>query len=216
MPRVIKFTALLLLVLLLFQPAALADGMMVGGYNSADLHRQDVVINEAEQKAVIFFRNGMEDLIISPSFDGAPERFAWVVPVPTKPKVEVVKGAIFHELKRLTSGWGYRDGVPMIAKAATPPVRYPKPEVRVLERRVLGKYDVAVLSSTDGKAGAWQISGIRLLFVLPLVSWLFYRSAVQTGDGLSLQFLCSSTSSQTASICRHHTVYRRFLHSHCL
>ncbi len=61
------------------------------------------MINEPEQKAAIFFSHGTEKLMVSPSYDGATEKFAWIIPVPARPKVEIVDGAIFHELAALTT-----------------------------------------------------------------------------------------------------------------
>ena len=116
-----------------------------------DLHayraaREHALINESEQKAAIFFSNGTEKLMVSPSYDGATEEFAWIIPVPSRPKVEIVDGAIFHELAALTA--------PMLL---SPP---PSAEssgrklatVQVLERKIVGHYDVSVLSSSDPDA----------------------------------------------------------------
>jgi hypothetical protein len=104
------------------------------------------MINEPEQKAVVLFRKGTEDLIISPSYQGPTSDFAWVVPVPARPKVEILKGAIFHELAALTM-----PAPPKGPYSADGHVSR-NSGVKVLERKTVGAYDVSVLSATDGKA----------------------------------------------------------------
>src|SRR5947208_13099322 len=79
---------------------ARADGMMISP-EQARKRRERNLINEPDQKALVFFSKGKEQLVISPGFREAPDRFAWIIPVPSKPVVAVVEGAIFHELARL-------------------------------------------------------------------------------------------------------------------
>src|SRR5688500_2616667 len=81
--------------------AALADGMMVPRESDWKARRERAYINEPEQKAVVYFSNGRERLIISPGYRGDASEFAWIVPVPARPKVDKVEGALFHELARL-------------------------------------------------------------------------------------------------------------------
>jgi hypothetical protein len=107
--------------------------------------RERAMINEPEQKAVVFFSKGREQLIISPSYEGKWSDFAWVVPVPARPKVEILKGAIFHELATLfmpKPRSATLAGKAMLADG----------HVTVLERKTVGAYDVSVLAATDGKA----------------------------------------------------------------
>jgi hypothetical protein len=44
------------------------------------------------QRAVIFWRDGVEQLLVESDFDGAGERMAWIVPVPAEP-TDVAEGA---------------------------------------------------------------------------------------------------------------------------
>jgi hypothetical protein len=87
--------------------------------------------------------------MISPSYKGAARDFAWVVPVPSRPQVSVVDGALFHELKTLTNPPVNRsvsvDSGPggMIGSAA---------RVELLERKTVGVYDVSILRSNDANA----------------------------------------------------------------
>lgn len=101
-------------------------------------------IMETAQKAIIYFSKGTEDLIISPSYDGAPERFVWIVPVPARPKVSVVNGAIFHELEKAAGRPEIIVEISYSADQAEPP------PVNVLERKAVGAYDVVVLQCKDG------------------------------------------------------------------
>jgi len=142
-----KATALFLLVLSALTVAAQADGIMMPSQTTWLRNREKAMINEPEQKAAVLYSKGKEQLIISPSYEGRSDSFAWVVPVPARPKVEIVKGALFHELMTLVSPKPdvMADGGRAAGKAAGPPVT-------VLERKTVGAYDVSVLAATDGKA----------------------------------------------------------------
>jgi hypothetical protein len=141
MKRLIAFAVLLTTV---SSAAALADGMFVPTQRNWKQYRERALINEPEQKAVIFFSRGKEQLIISPSYEGSASSFAWVVPVPARPKVEILKGAIFHELAELT--------MPVEDLALGGRAMKAAANVTVLERKTVGAYDVSVLAATDGKA----------------------------------------------------------------
>jgi len=125
-------------------PAAYADGIMLPPEVHARLLERSY-ISEPDQKAVVLYRNGVEDLIISPTFAGPVERFAWIIPVPSRPKVDKVDGALFHELAKLA--------FPRRPKRkGTEGIGDTKAGVTVLERKQVGAYDVAVLSAADSKA----------------------------------------------------------------
>jgi hypothetical protein len=109
-------------------------------------NRERAMINEPEQKAVVFFSKGKEDLIISASYEGPTSNFAWVIPVPARPKVEILGGAIFHELAKLVQP------VPLMMKSTPGAPPAADKTVTLLERKTVGAYDVSVLSATDGKA----------------------------------------------------------------
>lgn len=125
-------------------PSLYADGTMLPEEALYRKHRQNALINEPEQKAVIYYRNGIEDLIISPRFEGPASRFAWVIPVPSRPKVDKLDGAIFHELERLTAPADRPRGGTFGGA--------PTKGVDVLERRTVGAYDVAVLQAGQSDA----------------------------------------------------------------
>ncbi|CAN0190754.1 unnamed protein product, partial [Phaeothamnion confervicola] len=81
--------------------------------------------------------------------------FAWVIPVQSRPKITVEKGAPFTELRRLTEirvPQPVRASMPGSARGgAAPPAA-----VTVLERKEEGPYDLAVLGSTSsGELYKW-------------------------------------------------------------
>lgn len=123
---------------------ALADGMFAA---QAGLIQQD--IRGPEQKAVILHREGKETLVLSVKYEGAAGDFAWVVPVPSRPKVEKGEAKLFEELARLTAPtvkW------PLWPRPKGPAMGGMGGQVEVLERSHVGVYDVAVLAATDETA----------------------------------------------------------------
>lgn len=135
------------LVLLILQGLALADGAFFPTEQQWKQMRERSLINEPEQKAVVFFSKGTEQLIISPSYEGPSSSFAWVVPVPSRPKVEILQGAIFHELAKLVE-----PARPKGRGDSAVPLKSAPGAVTVLERKTVGAYDVSVLQATDGQA----------------------------------------------------------------
>lgn len=134
---------------LLFVPQmACCDGMMVPSQSAWKAQRERALINEPEQKAVVYFENGQEQLIISPSYQGRSENFAWVVPVPNRPQVKIIHGELFHELARIVQPkpplTGGLSGATGGGIAAAP--------VELLERKTVGAYDVSVLAASDSNA----------------------------------------------------------------
>ena len=96
------------------------------------------------QKAVIIYENNTEDLILQVKYEGEIEKFAWVVPLPNRPIINVSQPELFFELFSLT--------VPEHLRII-PPGGGEKPVlVEVLERKTVGIYDVAVLSAEDPEA----------------------------------------------------------------
>lgn len=142
-----RAVVLCLLVFVAVQASALADGCFMMDEQTWKQHRERVMINEAEQKAVVFFSKGTEQLIISPSYEGPTSNFAWVIPVPARPKVEILKGALFHELAKLVMP------KPQLHKSRSDSLSAGAPGgVTVLERKTVGAYDVSVLQASDPKA----------------------------------------------------------------
>ena len=80
---------------------AWADGVHFPSEKAWRESREKSLVSEPTQKAVLMLDRGVETLIVSPGFAGDAADFAWVIPVPKRPKVEIVKGALFHEMARL-------------------------------------------------------------------------------------------------------------------
>jgi len=111
--------------------------------------RRGADLNEPSQKAVLLWRGGRETLVLQVKYEGPAEDFAWIVPLPARPEVTAIKPkkAPFEELSLYTQRrrkWGYR--------GAGRPAAEGLDAVQVLERKIVGVYDVAVLAAADPKA----------------------------------------------------------------
>lgn len=82
----------LALRIILSTSSALADGMVV-----QEVYQPKVEI--PNQQALIHFSDNVEQLIIETSFLGKGTNFAWVVPLPSPPKVEPVSDGFFQNLQ---------------------------------------------------------------------------------------------------------------------
>ncbi|MGQ9546102.1 MAG: DUF2330 domain-containing protein [Dehalococcoidia bacterium] len=89
-----------ILLLLVTAAPVLADGVFFPDSVYRDLY-------ESAQKAVILYGNSTgnctEYLILSVSFEGDAEDFAWVIPVPNKPEIAVTDAKLFRELSDFTA-----------------------------------------------------------------------------------------------------------------
>jgi hypothetical protein len=171
-----------------------ADGCFMPSDRDWKKHREAAYITEPEQKAAIYFHYGVEDLIISPSYKGRCSDFAWVVPVPSRPKVEIVHGALFHELAKITIP--NAQAFPSAKKDMEYEKRSIPSTVTVLEEKTVGAYHVTVLSATD--AGALQnwlatnhyhlpIAAIKPMQEYVKEGWTFVASRIKdefSGEGL--------------------------------
>jgi len=99
-----QFVCLLLLAWPLFYSPARADGYVFA---------QAAPTKTPDQRALLQYANGVERLVIETSFIGQGSNFAWVVPLPSAPKVEAVSTNFFQylnlayqpELVIHVSGW---------------------------------------------------------------------------------------------------------------
>uniref|UniRef100_A0A7C4M1L0 DUF2330 domain-containing protein n=1 Tax=candidate division CPR3 bacterium TaxID=2268181 RepID=A0A7C4M1L0_UNCC3 len=105
-------------------------------------------IYETDQRAVIISENGLETLILSVSYKGNAEDFAWIIPTPSKP--EVSKGAvdIFEALEKLTN---VNHGSNRIYNSLSLGEKTydAAPTTTVIEKKKVGFYDIVVLESND-------------------------------------------------------------------
>ena len=119
-----------------------ADG---GFFQSAEpAYGAEKDITLPAQKAVIIYENNTEDLILQVKYEGEVEKFAWVVPLPNRPIINVSQPELFFELFSLT--------VPEHLRIIRPGGGEKPVLVEVLERKTVGIYDVAVLSAEDPEA----------------------------------------------------------------
>lgn len=118
-----------------------ADGMFVWR-----TERQDIL--EPEQKAVLLFDQGVEELVLEVRYAGAVEGFGWIVPLPSVPRVRADDPDLFAYLSMYTqetpvhraSRGGERTMSASVVEG-----------VDVLERVEVGVYDVAILSARSGE-----------------------------------------------------------------
>jgi hypothetical protein len=184
-----KALALWLFCLLMASPWARGDGCFIPPTALARVQIPD-------QRALIHFDQGTETLVIDTSFKGDGTNFAWIVPVPSAPKVDVATTGLFPTLQMIFQPevihyiphfywlaigigvfvfsilWKLRRGEPllgvlltwlvclllfgcfssMLLSASLGLSPSPTGQVNVIERKTVGIYDTAVLSSRDGGA----------------------------------------------------------------
>jgi hypothetical protein len=85
----------LLLGLIGFANGALADGKVFPPT------AYPVEVRIPDQRAILAWSNGVERLVIETRFTGAGTNFAWVVPLPSAPKVEAATRGLFPTLTHL-------------------------------------------------------------------------------------------------------------------
>ncbi len=163
---------------------ALADGVFVFKWN------KQIDINEPTQKAIIVYDGGREDLLLQVRYEGPLEEFGWLIPVPSIPTVEKGSMEAFYELSQLTQRrFGATHGAaPMVMSGG----RGPAEEVKVIEIKTVGAYEVAILSARDsGSLARWlQLHGYSIPegqsgIVDDYVSkgWYFVAAKIQLGRG---------------------------------
>jgi len=158
-----------------------ADGMFMGAAVLDERASGRAAVASAEQKGVVIeLPQGREALLLQTTYHGPADRFAWVIPVPSKPGkddvflaepafIEVLLKETAPEVK--TTITDPRDrAMPgeMMQKSAAPgPAGGMAPgteAVTVYERFVVGKFDATILAATDaGILTAWlQRNGYRV------------------------------------------------------
>src|SRR6266436_984044 len=137
-----RASSLLIAAIVMFATASTyGDGCFVFRWN------KEKDINEPTQKAIILHDQNREDLVLQVKYEGPAEDFGWLIPVPGQP--EVRKGSMqpFYELSRLTqehfaSRYEHSNGV--LSKG-----HHEESEVKVIEIKTVGSYEVAILSTTN-------------------------------------------------------------------
>jgi len=154
---------------LLSMPAApvLADGCLFPDSMYRDLF-------ESAQKAVILYGNNTEHLILSVSFEGDAEDFAWVIPLPAKPEIAVTDAELFWELSDFTAIEVPSPGLGCMFFGGMAPGDLEG--VDVIEEQVVGPYATAILSAANATA---------------LVDWLNANGYVfpETGEEIVSEYI---------------------------
>ncbi len=124
--------------------------MFADGAKFLRFDMMDRDLYQSAQRAVILHDNsagnGTQHLILSVQYVGEVEEFAWVVPVPNIPEIDVSESEVFHELSDFTVR---AIPVPRGGGCAAPP---PSEGVEVIDEQVVGPYAVAILSADDPTA----------------------------------------------------------------
>ena len=110
------------------------------------------MIYETDQKAILFYDEGVEHLFLSITFQGDADNFAWIVPTPAQPEVGKSSDRVFTRLDELT-----RPEYPAYRRQNYGPMMgamegdYSK-QVTVLETKRIEYYDIAVLEANNNDA----------------------------------------------------------------
>lgn len=127
------------ILLLTIASSAGATGGFVG-------HGELTGVQAPRQRALIVFDDGLEDLVLEVDYDNALEDFAWLIPLPNRPEIRAVERETFEMLAAATRladrGRSIRVGYAANQDESA--------EVAVLERKIVGAAEIAVLAGGAG------------------------------------------------------------------
>lgn len=112
---------------------------------------------ETSQRALIYYNNGTENLIVTATFQGNSSDFAWVIPAPTKPAIFKSYSSLFNTLGDITGN--NQNEQTFHGKTSLGLSGAPKSQpVEVISEKTIDMYDTAVLKATDEQALAkWLV-----------------------------------------------------------
>ena len=152
------------LIAVLFLLSTTAAPVLADGCFFPDSMYRDLY--ESAQRAVILYGNSTgnytEHLILSVSFEGDVEDFAWVIPVPDKPEIAVTDAELFWELSDFTRTEIPSPGFGCLFWGAGAPGD--QDGVDVIEEQVVGPYATAILSATNATALADWLNANGYIF----------------------------------------------------
>ncbi len=169
-----KLIAAPLVVILLLLVTTATPVLADGGFFPDSMYRD---LYESAQKAVIVYGNRTgnctgnctgnytEHLILSVSFEGDAEDFAWVIPIPNLPEITVTDTELFWELSEFTAAdvpHGGGGGFGCFGGGAGAPED--QGGVDVIEEQVVGPYATAILSATNATALADWLNANGYIF----------------------------------------------------
>ncbi len=124
------------------------------------------IVRSGHQLTYVFFKDGIETLVIRPGFEGKVDEFGMLIPFPTPPAIRKVADNVFphianaidppevvvhvYEPTRVRRGGAGGGPVAMMADAESGMMV--KDEVRVLKEEAVGMYEVAVLQAGSSSA----------------------------------------------------------------
>lgn len=85
-------------ILLFLGVLAIGDGGFVFEWEDVE---PGIVIDEADQSAIIYYDKGYETLIISVGYKGPSINFAWLIPTPSQPEVHLAPSDIFSKIEEI-------------------------------------------------------------------------------------------------------------------
>jgi hypothetical protein len=166
-----KLIAAPLVVILLLLATTATPVLADGGFFTEEMFLD---LWESAQRAVILYGNCTgnctgnytcnctEHLILSVSFEGDAEDFAWVIPVPNKPEIAVSDPELFWELYDFTRTEIPKGGGGFWCGGAGAPGD--QNGVDVIEEQVVGPYATAILSATNATALADWLNANGYIF----------------------------------------------------
>jgi len=144
MKKIIYLFILSLIFNFLLPSVSLADGGLIPPPNR--------YVYETDQRAVIFYENNIETLILSVKFQGNAEDFAWIIPTPNKPEVEKSNVELFSSLKELTQIQEDNRGVLLEYGFNSLGQSDALKHIEIIETKKIAYYDITVLRANDENA----------------------------------------------------------------
>ena len=117
-----------------------------------------------EQKTYVFYKDGIETIVIHPGFEGNVDEFGMLIPFPESPALRKVSENTFEHLEKAVDPpkitYWLRPPMPVATyapgssaqRSPAPAAPVDRDEVRVLNREAVGMYEVAVLEAGSPKA----------------------------------------------------------------
>jgi len=143
--------ALMIATAAAFALSLIATPVLADGAKFLPFEMRALDLYQSAQRAVILHGdsagNMTQHLILSVQFVGEVEEFAWVVPVPGIPAINVTDAEVFSELSDFTVK---AIPVPRGGGCSDPPT--PSDRVDVISEQVVGPYATATLSAEDPNA----------------------------------------------------------------
>lgn len=106
-------------------------------------------VSPGEQKAIIFYEDNTETLILKSGFKGNSRDLAWIIPTPTRPEVTKASEKLFMNVDILTRP--QYDNKRIVPSIGTLESSVAESGVRVIESKQVDYYDVTVLIATNSQ-----------------------------------------------------------------